>query len=195
MAKLGDLAIENQISKATGEVRDGQFVKGRFDPDKFLKWTESFKDSPEALDSTFRMTPERAAAYDKLITSMQEASSVKKLVRFGVLPPASALVGSLAGGPLVGVLATAASVLGEAKWAPLQEFLDTVANHPATWKTIGAVGKTAEAVKKAASVAPTAAKVAGKVLNKTPTAAKVATYGALAGALGGPEAGDNNAQP
>jgi hypothetical protein len=195
MAKLGDLAIENQISKATGEVRDGQFVKGRFDPDKFLKWTESFKDSPEALDSTFRMTPERAAAYDKLITSMQEASSVKKLVRFGVLPPAAAAVGVLSGGPLVGVLATAASVLGEARWAPLQEFLDTVANHPATWKTIGVIGKTAEAAKRAASVAPTAAKVAGKVLNKTPTAAKIATYGALAGALGGPEAEDKEVVP
>ena len=198
MAKLGDLAVENQLSKATGEVRDGKFVKARFDPDKFLQWTESFKDSPEALDATFRSTPERAAAYDKLISSMQEASSVKKLVRFGVLPPIGATVGGLAGGPLVSVLATAASVLGEAKWAPLQEFLDTVANHPATWKTIGAVGKvadkTTQAAKTVAGAVPTAAKAAGTVLNKTPTAAKVATYGALAGALGGPQA-EQQAQP
>ena len=123
---------------------------------------------------------------------------MKKLVRFGVLPPIGATVGGLAGGPLVSVLATAASVLGEAKWAPLQEFLDTVANHPATWKTIGAVGKvadkTTQAAKTVAGAASTAAKAAGTVLNKTPTAAKVATYGALAGALGGPQA-EQQAQP
>ena len=81
---------------------------------------------------------------------------------------------------------------------PLSAAADNILFNPAAgqkalalWK--GVSNTIAKPVSAAAGAAKVAAKAAGTVLNKTPTAAKVATYGALAGALGGPQA--EQAQP
>lgn len=195
MQKFGKLAIENQISKATGEIRDGKFVKARFDPDKFLKWVDTFKDSPEAVDAAFRPTPETAVAYDKLISSMQEASSVKKLVKYGVLPPTLGVAGALISGPLAAVVGTLAAVLGEAKFATIQEVLDNVASHPATWRTLGAVGKVADTIRHPVQTAGKAAKAAAPAVRAAAPAAKLATYGALTQQLGGKAAVNKEVVP
>jgi hypothetical protein len=78
---------------------------------------------------------------------------------------------------------------------PLSAAADNVLFNPAAGQKAMALWKgVSNTIAKPASAVAGAAKAAGMVLNKTPTAAKVATYGALAGALGGPQA-EQQAQP
>lgn len=142
--------------------------KGRFDPQKLLDWWEGIH--PDVRKEMFNLdTPEFAQRYQTMMTSVKDAASTKRLVKAGVLYPAS-LFGSAAGGTLLGSsqgpLAEAVGMfagLGSNGVPLVRQFIDSVANHPATWKAVGKVGKVldskpaARAAKAATGPAPRAA--------------------------------------
>lgn len=157
MGKLGQSLLEAQIGKASTALdpKTGQFVKTRFDPDKVLEWWNGMKDSPEVRDGLFTVDKDTTVKYNDLMSRLAQASSVKKLVKYGVLPltlgtagvvhgPGAALVGALAG------LGT------EAGFGRARDILDAIANNPRTWRALSAGGRlapklTSPAVKTASS--------------------------------------------
>lgn len=203
MKKLGNIWLENQVAKASTTMgKDGQFVKSNFDADKVLNEVNKFKDSPEAIDALFKPDAESAARYTKMIGDMQNVSSVKKLLKYGVITPTLGLVGTTAG-PWA---ATIAALLGPgqeiaAHFMQARSVLDSLANHPYMWKAVGKVGSVVDAttgavsdaasgVGNAAKVAGNAAKVAGKTVGNvanTPVGriTPAAVYSATQNSLGG----------
>lgn len=192
MKKLGNIWLENQVAKASTTLgKDGQFTKSNFDADKLLSAVNKFKDSPEAVDALFKPDAASAARYDKMMSDMQNVSSVKKLVKYGVITPTLGAAGA-AVGPWA---ATIAALLGPgqeiaAHFMQARSALDSLANHPYMWKAVGKAGAAVDASVGAAADAASATKAAGKALGnvaKTP-AGKItpaAVYSATQNSLGG----------
>lgn len=149
MRDLAQMTVQNQIAKASSALKDGQFVKTHFNADKFLDWYHKFADSPEATDALFRPDAETAARYSKLMSDMQNVSSVQKLVKNGVIPLALSVGGATLLGPwgaLIGGLLRpaegAVNAIGHTR-----SVLDSLASHPAMWKVVGQAGKVVDAAK------------------------------------------------
>jgi hypothetical protein len=151
MGTLGDTILRSQLREAATNAK-GEV--GNVNTGKFLDFVSKLKDSPEVVDAFFKPTPERAAAYDKLLQSVHNVDHVKEMIKLGVIAP---VIGAAAGGAvghtglsLMLGAAAAESAGGSIKLA--RDILDSIANHPATWGTIRALNNTAQSpVTKAAT--------------------------------------------
>lgn len=153
MKSLGNSIMESKISEASTALnsKTGGIAKSHFDPDKVLDWWIGMKDTPEIRDAFFTVDKDSAAHYNELMKDLAQVSSVKKLVKYGVLPltlgtagvvhgPGAALIGALAG------LGT------EAGFGRARDILDSMANNPKTWKFLAGAGKAAEGAQAAVPV-------------------------------------------
>lgn len=174
--ELGKSVLENQIREASTVMDKKGKTSFQFDPNKMLAWVNSLKDSPEVVDTLFKVDPEMANHYDRLVSDVSHAASVKKLVKYG-LPLTAAGAGAHAL-PVIAVLTFLAGA-GTHGLENAGKVLDTMANHPAVWKAVSGIDKAANsgALK---TVATIPAKVATDIHNS-----KRNVYGATQYALGG----------
>jgi hypothetical protein len=143
MGELGHSVIQNQFRQAASRIgKDGVEI-GPVDFNKVMDFFGKFKDKPELVDKLFRPTPETAAAYDKILSDVDNVKSAQKLVKLGLIAPAGltagALVGHLIGHPFWGMLIAAS---GEKYHGG--QLLNYIADHPATWRAIKALDTVAE---------------------------------------------------
>ena len=138
MGALGDTLISSQLREAA---TNGKGELGNVNTGKFLDFVAKLKDSPEVVQALFQPTPERAAAYEKLLQNVQHVDRVKEMIKFGIITP---VIGAAAGGALghTGLslmlgAAAAEGAGGSIKFA--RDILDTIANHPRTWASIKAL--------------------------------------------------------
>lgn len=162
MGELGTSVLQNQLREAA---TNGAGKTGSVDTGKMLNFISSLKDSPEVVESLFRPTPERAAAYDKLIKDVQNVQGVKNLVKFGIITPALGAIGGAAVGhaALPAILGALAADTG-AGFGMAKDLLDKIANSPATWSTLKAANKAAQS-STAAGVTAVSKAAAGKTAN------------------------------
>ena len=187
MGELGSMLLKNQLREAASEVSEGTGnVKfHNVDTGKFLQFIQSLKDSPEVIDAFFKPTPEKAEAYAKLLQSVTDVNKAKEMIKLGVLAPvAGYIVGTKLGHPVLSIMLAEMASEGGGWFRTTKKIFDDIANHPATWATLKAVGKTftSAPAKAAASIAKAAAGkyIAPKVLNGLKGA-----YDQAAPALGG----------
>jgi len=170
MGELGNSVLQNQLREAA---TNDKGALGSVNTDKLMKFVSSLKDSPEVVDALFKSTPERAAAYDKLLKDVQNVNGVKNLVKFGVITPALGAVGGAAvGHGITTALLGAFAAEGANGFTAAREFLDHIANHPATWATLKAANKAASS-----SVATGAGIVSKVAAGKTANALRHAIMG------------------
>jgi hypothetical protein len=146
MGELGTSVLQNQLREAATK---SDKIFGNVDTGKVLKFVESLKDSPEVVDALFRPTPERAAAYDKLLKDLQNVQGVKNMLKIGVIAPtlgaAPAALGAVGfmAHSLMATLGSMAAMGGEG-YAVAHGLLERIANSPAVWGALKAAGKVAQ---------------------------------------------------
>lgn len=150
MKTLGRSIMENQIQKASTvlDPKTGKIVPSNFDPDKVLDWWMSMKDSPEVRDSLFTVDKDTANHYNDMMKDLAQASSVKKLVKYGVLPLTMGTAG-VVHGPGAALFGALAGLGTEAGFGRARDILDSIANSPRTWKVLSFGGKSADKLSKA----------------------------------------------
>jgi hypothetical protein len=155
MKAIGRSVIENQIQKAstTLDAKTGEIKPTNFDPDKVLDWWMGMKDNPEVRDSFFNVDKDTAKQYNEMMSDLANASSVKKLVKYGVLPVTLGTAG-VVHGPGAALMGALAGLGTEAGFGRARDILDSIANRPATWKVISGVTKPLGAAANAANKAP-----------------------------------------
>jgi hypothetical protein len=147
MKELGKSIMDNRIAEASSTLdpKTGEFAKTRFDPDKVLDWWNGMKDSPEVRNSLFTVDSDSAAHYNDLMKRLAQASSVKKLVKYGVLPVTLGTAGVIHG-PGAALVAAVAGLGTEASFGRARDILDSMANNPRTWKSLEWAGKASKAL-------------------------------------------------
>ncbi len=168
MGELGNSVLQNQLREAA---TNDKGLVGNVDTGKMLKFVSSLKDSPEIVDALFKPTPERAAAYDKLLKDVQDVHGIKNLMKYGVITPTLGAVGGAVFGPghgIVSALLGAFAAEGANGFGAAKDFLDKLANHPATWNALKGAAKAAESpvASGAAIVSKAAAGKAADALRK-----------------------------
>jgi hypothetical protein len=145
MKSLGRSIMENTIKEAstTLDSKTGEIKPSNFDPDKVLDWWMKLKDKPEVRDAFFNTDKETAKNYNDMMKNLADASSVKKLVKYGVLPVTMGTAGVIHG-PGAALFGALAGLGTEAGFGRARDILDVVANNPRTWKLIGGAGKVAD---------------------------------------------------
>jgi hypothetical protein len=147
MKELGRSIMDNRIAEASSALdpKTGAFTKARFDPDKVLDWWNGMKDSPEVRNALFTVDKESAAHYNDLMKRLAQASSVKKLVKYGILPVTLGTAG-VVHGPGAALIAAVAGLGTEASFGRARDILDSMANNPRTWKALEWAGRASEAL-------------------------------------------------
>lgn len=151
MGELGDTILQNQLKQsATRMNKFGETSIHHIDTDHFLRFIQSLKDSPEVVEAFFKPTPEREAAYQQLLKSVNNVNGVKNMIKIGVIAPT---LGGVTGGVfghsvLTAILGTMAAEgvglsRGSGYFGSIRDFLDDIASHPAVWKTLKGAGKIA----------------------------------------------------
>ena len=162
MKVIGQSVLNNKILEATTaeyNPKTGEYLRKKFDPDKVLDWWNSIlKDNPEVRDSFFTIDKDSAKQYNKLMADLSQASSVRKLVKYGVLPLTAATAGFAAHGPLMALIAATAGAGTEASSSSARKILDSVANSPKMWRFLAGTGNLAKAL---TSPAPAATAIRG----------------------------------
>lgn len=136
MGELGTSVLQNQLRKAATGANHNL---GMVDTGKVLKFIESLKDSPEIVDSLFRPTPERAAAYEQLVKNVQSVNKTKNIVKLGILAPTAAGTASLGilGHSTIAILAAMSAATAEGA-AVATGLLDRIVNTPKMWAALKA---------------------------------------------------------
>lgn len=183
MKVLGNSILENQIREASTALnkKTGMFEPTHFDPDKVLDWWMSMKNHEEVRDAFFTIDKETSAKYNEMMADMANASSVKKLVKYGVLPVTLGTAGAVhsPGAALVAFLAGVGGDAVSTKFGKASEVLESMASSPRLWRSMAGVGNATDAVGSAASKVKAAATVTAPLTN----AAGSTIYKGLAGAL------------
>jgi hypothetical protein len=183
--EFANMWIDNQIRNASLVRKGADFVPARFDPDKFLdSYIQAFKKNPDGVTALFKPDARAEVRFDRFMKNMDNASSVKSLVKNGVIRTSLGAAGSAVGsfyGPfeaaMMGLLAggTTDIAFGRAK-----SFVDALANHPGMWKFVDQVGKVGGSpIKTMTGAAKAVSGPAYKALNSVaPAAARRAAMGA-----------------
>jgi hypothetical protein len=184
MKALGQSVLESKIAEAstTLDPKTGQIVKSKFNPDQVLSWWSKLKDSPEARDALFTVDAPAAQRYNRMMSDLSQAASVKKLVKYGVLPLTFGTAGVVHGA--VPALVGALLGLGAEGFGSARNLLDHIANSPAMWKSLETAGNVANSQ---------AGAVAGKAARYG--AGSAAIYSGVADALGGQQPQQQQSQP
>ncbi len=143
MKALGQSVLQSKIAEASTKLdpKTGQIVKASFNPDQLLNWWAKLKDSPEVVNALFTPDAESATAYNKLMGDMGQAASVKRLVKYSVLPLTFGTAGVVRGaGP---ALIAGLAGLGAEGFGSARNLLEHIANSPAIWSTLRAAGDVA----------------------------------------------------
>lgn len=163
MADLGKAVLANQLREAATVTTKGGTKISSVDPDKLFKFIDSMKDNPEVRNTLFKATPQSTAAYNKLLQDLAKVQSVKHAVAMGVFAPAGAAVAGTAAG-LVGhgavpAIVGAMAAMGGEFIPKARNFLEYLANHPNTWRTIKSIDN---------AVSSPVGKMAGTAIKATP---------------------------
>lgn len=163
MGDLGKSILQQKFAEASQVIdpATGQFVKTHFNPDVVLDWWNDLGSSPEVRQKLFTIDEAGATKYNKLMKDLSDVSSVKKLVKYGVLPAVFGGAGLIHSG--LGALVAAIAGGGvEATFGSVRNILDSVANRPGTWKTLGYIGRGVDKAVGAAKVGTGIAKSGAK---------------------------------
>lgn len=174
--KLTDTAAEQPAGTGMRHLTDSIFqrwvadatTEGKFDPEKLVKKWSSVK--PDVRDALFQ---ENRVKLQDVVQNVGDAASVKKLIKYVVLPATGGvLYGPL--GALIGFVAHGGN------WTGAGQVLDWVANHPLTWKSLEVGGRVANS-----AAAKGAARVGGFAAGKMTDVIRKGAYDSAANALGG----------
>ena len=151
MKVLGRSILDNQIKQASTvlDKATGTVKASNFDPDKVLDWWMSMKDSPEVRDAFFTADKDSAKQYNEMMQNLAQASSVKKLVKYGVLPLTMGTAAGVVHGPGAALFGALAGLGTEAGFGRARDILDSIANDPRTWKALSFGQKVADKTSKA----------------------------------------------
>jgi hypothetical protein len=175
MAEIGKANLQSEVGKAARVVDKKGNIIYRFDPDKFLAWIGTMKDSPEAVDALYKSTPESAAYFDKLLSDVGKVKAQKLRTMLGLGTAGVAAAGTI-GGPMAGFITLIGEGVGAGAIGPMRQVLERIATHPAMLKVLQVGSKVGTTLTKPI-VQAAAAKVALPVHPKV--------YNAARGALGG----------